>query len=151
MPRRPTHCAVSPGSRRVSSRPVLPRAGCCGPVDLLPVTAGELATALGDPPATEGVRLLVLHGSRARNDHRADSDWDFGVLADDQVDTVALWAELTAILGTDLVDLADLRRSGALLRYRAARDGVCPCWNVLRASSCASSSRRCSSGVMPGQ
>lgn len=88
------------------------------------MTPEELAAALGDCPVTKGVRLLVLHGSRARHDHRTDSDWDFGVLADDQVDTSALWAGLTAILGTDSVDLADLRRSSALLRYRAARDGV---------------------------
>jgi predicted nucleotidyltransferase len=79
-----------------------------------------------DRPEADGVRLLVLHGSQARGDHHDGSDWDFGVLtdADTEVDLADLWAALTEILGTDSVDVVDLRRASALLRYRAARDGV---------------------------
>ena len=71
-----------------------------------------------------GVHALVLHGSRARGDAGASSDWDFGVLGDGDVDLAALSAALTRLLGTDAVDVVDLRRASALLRYRAARDGV---------------------------
>jgi hypothetical protein len=39
-------------------------------------------------------------------------------------DIAGLAAELTAALGTDAVDLVDLDRASALLRFRAARDGL---------------------------
>ncbi|MBV9314198.1 MAG: nucleotidyltransferase domain-containing protein [Pseudonocardia sp.] len=71
-----------------------------------------------------GVRLLVLHGSRARGDHRPDSDWDFAALFDEDADPAALVVAITTVVGSDAVDLVDLRRASALLRYRAARDGV---------------------------
>jgi predicted nucleotidyltransferase len=69
------------------------------------------------------VRLLVLHGSRARGEAGDTADWDLGVLADD-VDLADLLASVTGLLGTDAVDVVDLRTASALLRYRAARDGV---------------------------
>lgn len=71
-----------------------------------------------------GLRLAVLHGSRARGDHGPASDWDIGVLTDGRADLAALTADLTAVLGTDDVDVVDLARTSALLRYRAARDGL---------------------------
>ncbi len=71
-----------------------------------------------------GMRLLVLHGSRARGDADPCSDWDFGYLAEDRLDPAALHARLTVAVGTDAVDLVDLARASALLRFRAARDGV---------------------------
>lgn len=71
-----------------------------------------------------GVLLAVLHGSRARGDGGPASDWDIGVVTDGGVDLAALTADLTAALGTDAVDVVDLGRASALLRYRAARDGV---------------------------
>jgi hypothetical protein len=46
------------------------------------------------------------------------------VFTDGTTDLVGLSAALTSLLGTDAVDLVDLRRASALLRYRAARDGV---------------------------
>lgn len=70
------------------------------------------------------LRLLVLHGSRARDDARADSDWDFGYLADEGFDPDALLAELATLLRADRIDLADLARASGQLRYRVARDGV---------------------------
>lgn len=71
-----------------------------------------------------GVLLAVLHGSRARGDGGPTSDWDIGVVTDGGVDLAALTADLTSALGTDAVDVGDLGRASALLRYRAARDGV---------------------------
>ncbi|HKR50785.1 MAG TPA: hypothetical protein VJT72_14620 [Pseudonocardiaceae bacterium] len=46
------------------------------------------------------------------------------MLADDPPNLLALSATLTEILGTDEVGVVDLRRTSALLRYRAARDGI---------------------------
>lgn len=70
-----------------------------------------------------GLSLLVLHGSRARGDAAASSDWDFGY-AGDRVDPLALSAALATAVDTDRIDVADLDAAGGLLRFRAARDGV---------------------------
>lgn len=71
------------------------------------------------------LRALILFGSRARGDQRPDSDWDFGYLAGPGLDPARLQADLVGILGTDGVDVVDLDRGSALLRFRAARDGRC--------------------------
>ena len=70
-----------------------------------------------------GLKLLVLHGSRARGDAREDSDWDFVYLAAPDFDALLLQADLALALGSDRVDLANLAAVGGLIRYRAARDG----------------------------
>lgn len=70
-----------------------------------------------------GLRLLVLHGSRARGTARGDSDWDFAFLADGAFDPDALLARLGEELGTNALDLADLSRASALLRFKAAGEG----------------------------
>ncbi|MGH3711714.1 MAG: type VII toxin-antitoxin system MntA family adenylyltransferase antitoxin [Pseudonocardiaceae bacterium] len=88
------------------------------------MTPTELRDRLSRDPAAAALRLAVLHGSRARGDAAEGSDWDIGVLADDPPDLPALSATLTGILGTDEVDVVDLSQASALLRYRAARDGI---------------------------
>jgi predicted nucleotidyltransferase len=88
------------------------------------VTPHELARRLAGFPAARELTLAVLHGSRARGDARPDADWDVGVLSDCPPDLPTLVAGLTAILGTDAVDVVDLRTASALLRFRAARDGI---------------------------
>lgn len=70
------------------------------------------------------LRLLLLHGSRARGDDRPGSDWDFGYLAGPALDPAALVADLVSALGTEEVDVVDLARAGGQLRHRAAADGV---------------------------
>lgn len=72
---------------------------------------------------TSGLRLLVLHGSRSRDDARPDSDWDFGYLCGHGFDPDALLAHLAQALDSDRIDLADLARAGGQLRFRVARDG----------------------------
>jgi predicted nucleotidyltransferase len=91
---------------------------------LVTVTPAELRDRLSMDPAAAALRLAVLHGSRARADATEGSDWDIGVLADIPPDLPSLSAALTEILGTDEVDVVDLRRTSALLRYRAAREGI---------------------------
>jgi predicted nucleotidyltransferase len=73
--------------------------------------------------ATPGLEVLLLLGSRARGDAHAQSDWDFGYLAAGEVDAATLVGAIVEIVGSDRVDLVDLRRASGLLRYRAARDG----------------------------
>jgi predicted nucleotidyltransferase len=68
-----------------------------------------------------GLALLVLFGSRARGDARGEADWDFAFAGDLDVDQLRV--DVARALGTDAVDLVDLARAGALLRYRVARDG----------------------------
>ena len=71
-----------------------------------------------------GLLLLVLHGSRGRGDAHERSDWDFAYQAGPGLDADALLSALGEHVGADRVDLADLDRAGALLRFRVARDGV---------------------------
>ena len=70
-----------------------------------------------------GLRLLLLFGSRARRDAREGSDWDLGYLAGPELDPSALLLDVVTALGTDRVDLVDLARAGAQVRFRAAADG----------------------------
>lgn len=84
------------------------------------MTREKLSTTADVP----GMRLLVLHGSRARSDAGTHSDWDFAYLAREGTDVAALLTRLTVAVGTDAVDLVDLAGASAVLRFRAARDGV---------------------------
>ncbi|MEN9798270.1 MAG: hypothetical protein RL653_1966 [Pseudomonadota bacterium] len=83
----------------------------------LPAEVSELARR-------SGMRLRALHGSRAREDHRPDSDWDFAFVPGPSTDELALGAALVRLLGTDAVDLCRLDTAGGLLRFRVAREGV---------------------------
>jgi predicted nucleotidyltransferase len=74
--------------------------------------------------AAPGLQLLLLHGSRARNEAHAQSDWDFAYEADAAFDADALLAEFADVLHADRIDLVDLDRAGALFRHRVARDRV---------------------------
>lgn len=53
-----------------------------------------------------GLRLLVLHGSRARGDARDDSDWDLAFVADTTFDPDDLLARLGEKLSTDSEECA---------------------------------------------
>jgi predicted nucleotidyltransferase len=70
-----------------------------------------------------GLELLVLHGSRARQEAGSTSDWDFGFVARSPLEVEALIADLVRAVGSDRMDVVDLGRASALLRYRVARDG----------------------------
>src|SRR5439155_3221473 len=70
-----------------------------------------------------GLDLLVLFGSRARADEHAASDWDLGYAASTAFDPDRFLAAIVDDIGTDRIDVVDLTRATALLRFRAARDG----------------------------
>lgn len=88
------------------------------------MTPEQLAIALRDHLVAEGVLLAVLHGSRARGEAGPRSDWDVAVQVGRSSDIAAVAARIAEVVGTDAVDVVDLERTSALLRYRAARDGV---------------------------
>lgn len=111
----------SPGPASEQSDRV-PDAIGCSPVESTIQTATRAAVA--SAARCRSLRLLVLHGSRARNDAQSRSDLDFAYLGDVGLDALALRADLASALRTDALDLADLDRAGALLRFRVARDGV---------------------------
>lgn len=71
-----------------------------------------------------GLRLLVLHGSRATGRAHTRSDWDFAYVAEPGFDADGLQALLVEGLGSEQIDLADLGRAGALLRHRVASSGA---------------------------
>lgn len=81
-------------------------------------------TDLASIAADHGVDWLILHGSRARGDHRAGSDWDFAY-AGAGVDHLGLLAALTSALGTEAVDLSNVQNTSILFQYRVIRDGDC--------------------------
>ena len=72
---------------------------------------------------TPALDLVMLFGSRARTDAHTGSDWDLAYLAAPGFDLAAFLGAVVEIVGTDRVDLVDLRRASGLLRYGAARDG----------------------------
>lgn len=87
-------------------------------------TAEALHQARGAAEQHDGLVLLLLHSSRAHGTAHATSDWDFAYLGDERVYPFALHADLTDLLGTNDVDLADLDSASGLLRYRAALNGI---------------------------
>lgn len=69
------------------------------------------------------IELLLLFGSRARDEVTENSDWDFGYIATKNFDPTPLYSDMTLLLKTDKVDLVNLSKANGLLRFRAARDG----------------------------
>jgi len=79
---------------------------------------------LGDLNRLEpGVELIALFGSAAMGRARARSDLDIAVRADGPVDLDAVYRLLAPRLGTDRLDLVDLRRAGSVLAFEVARHG----------------------------
>lgn len=90
--------------------------------DLARVDAVRVEAVRSVAARTPDLDLLLLHGSRSRGEAHAGSDWDLGYLG--AVDPVALLDGVAGALGTDDIDVVDLSRASALLRFEAARDGL---------------------------
>ena len=103
----------------------VPCSGLCYDADVPSRTHADLIATLDhvSTPFPDLV-MLVLYGSRARGDSHAHSDWDLAYQAKASFDPDALLAALAERLNADRIDLVDLDRAGALLRYRIARDAV---------------------------
>jgi predicted nucleotidyltransferase len=81
------------------------------------------------------LKLLVLFGSRARDDSHANSDWDFAVLYDEElrkqyeqggIDWLHIWSILQTEfhLADDQLDIVILNQCSNVLADTIARDGL---------------------------
>lgn len=82
------------------------------------------------------LKMLILFGSRARDDTHAKSDWDFAAFYDQEIrekfckDRGFAWFEVPGILGdafslnTDKIDVVELNRCSPLIAHFIARDGI---------------------------
>ena len=70
-----------------------------------------------------GARLILLFGSAARG-RTAPADLDIGILSDRPLDAIAATNFLIASLGTQEIDVSNLRHADPLLLALAARDGI---------------------------
>jgi len=88
------------------------------------VTVEFIRQRLADLPGVmPDLRVLVLFGSAARDGARSKSDIDLAVQCDGPADLDALYLAIAPRLGTDRLDLIDLRRAGPLLAMAVARTG----------------------------
>ena len=77
------------------------------------------------------LQMLILFGSRARGEHRPDSDWDFAVLygeRSDRKDISSLLKIYTLLeqafeIPDDKIDVVDLKECSPILAHYVARDG----------------------------
>ncbi len=88
------------------------------------VTPEFVAKRLADlPKAMPDLQLLVLFGSAVKGRARARSDIDLAIQCDAAADLEAFYLAIASRLGTDRLDLVDLRRAGPLLAFEVARTG----------------------------
>lgn len=88
------------------------------------LTPEYVARRLADlPEAMPDIQLLVLFGSAVKGQARPRSDVDLGVRCNGPADLDALYLATAPRLGTDRLDLIDLRRAGPLLAFEVARTG----------------------------
>lgn len=88
------------------------------------ITEEFITQRLADlPEVMPGLQLLVLFGSAVKGLARPRSDVDLGVRCDGPADFDALYLAIAPRLGTDRLDLIDLRRAGPLLAFEVARTG----------------------------
>src|SRR5438552_16050138 len=69
------------------------------------------------------IELVVLFGSVAKGRARTRSDLDIAVRGDELIDLDALYVVLVPRLGTERLDLVDLRTAGSALAFEVARHG----------------------------
>lgn len=75
------------------------------------------------PGLMPDLQLVILFGSMVKGRMGRESDVDLGVLCDGPADLDALYLAIAPRLGTDRLDLIDLRRAGPLLAFEVARTG----------------------------
>ncbi len=91
---------------------------------MLVISTEAMAERLADLGQVEpAVEVVVLFGSTAKGRARPRSDVDIAVRGDGPADLDALYLILAPRVGTDRLDLVDLRRAGPLLAFEVARHG----------------------------
>lgn len=71
----------------------------------------------------DGLSLIILFGSMASGAVHARSDMDLAFLYDRKVDILELTNRASMLLGTDKVDVVDLRLATPLLKFAVASTG----------------------------
>jgi predicted nucleotidyltransferase len=79
------------------------------------------------------LKMLILFGSRAREDTHPNSDWDFAVLYDEELRRQTVegfgWFRDIGIIGdffnlnSDKIDVVEIQRCSELMSHHIARDG----------------------------
>lgn len=79
------------------------------------------------------LKMLVLFGSRARENTHSNSDWDFAVLYDNELRKQMVegfgWFEIYRILSvvfeipSDKIDVVELNECSSIIAHYVARDG----------------------------
>lgn len=79
------------------------------------------------------LKMLILFGSRARDDTHSNSDWDFAVLYDEELRRQTVegfgWFRDIGIIGdclnldSDNIDVVEIERCSELMAHHIARDG----------------------------
>ena len=91
---------------------------------MLVISTEAMAERLADLGQVEpALEVVVLFGSTAKGRARPRSDVDIAVRGDGPADLDALYLILAPRVGTDRLDLVDLRRAGPLLAFEVARHG----------------------------
>lgn len=85
--------------------------------------ADKIREALTPLFRDEGLRLVLLFGSVATGGMHRRSDIDLAFLFDTPADVLALTNAVVRLLGTDAVDVVDLRRASPLLKFSAVKHG----------------------------
>ena len=88
------------------------------------LTKDEVRACLAPLFADKALDLVVLFGSSAGGTLHKGSDIDVGFLFDRSADVVDLTNRVTGMLGSDNVDVVDLRTASPLLMYAAAQKGI---------------------------
>ncbi|MBW4675384.1 MAG: nucleotidyltransferase domain-containing protein [Desmonostoc geniculatum HA4340-LM1] len=101
-----------------------------------PTIAELQEVALQIPERIPYIKMLILFGSRATGNTNAKSDWDFGVLYDEEQreayvkDNAFRLFELPMQIGTlfninsDHIDIVELNHCSELIAHFIARDGI---------------------------
>lgn len=101
-----------------------------------PTIAELQERALQLPEKIPYLKMLILFGSRATGNIKANSDWDFAVLCDEEQreayvkDNISRLFELPMVIGevlkinSDQIDIVELNHGSELIAYFVARDGI---------------------------
>lgn len=87
----------------------------------MPSDIGQRLAGLEHVFRARGVRLAYLFGSLARGG--AGDDVDLAVLMG-QESALELFGDLVRVLGTDRIDVVDLKQASPLLRFHVVKSGV---------------------------
>jgi uncharacterized protein len=83
----------------------------------------EIRERLSSLQQDETLELMVLFGSSAKGKTHARSDIDLAFSFRDKIDLIDLTNKVAISLGTDAVDVVDMRKASPLLRFAVAKTG----------------------------